>query len=122
MKFVFYLQERWRQHPQVILTTEPKGKLAYCHVPKAASSSWMLAFAELNLVDHDEMISLFKTKSLHDHLLSSRFSEFARSYDDINALNNLEMFKFVFVRHPFERLVSAYHDKFNVTKQQNIMK
>ena len=106
----------------MILTTEPNNKLAYCHVPKVASSSWMLTFAEMNFVDHDTITNLFKKDALHDLLLSSRYSLIAKSYSGINRMNHLNLFKFVFVRHPFERLVSAYHDKFVVKRQSNIMR
>ena len=116
------MQAQWLQHPEVTLTTEPQKELAYCHVPKVASSSWMLTFAEMNRINPDKIDSLFKKKALHDLLLSSTYSVIARSYDDINVLNNLNLFKFVFIRHPFERLVSAYHDQFNVSKQENIMR
>ena len=104
------------------MTTEPNKELAYCHVPKVASSSWMLTFAEMNLVDNETMMREFKKNALHDLLLSSKYSIITKKYDDINNVNNLQLFKFVFIRHPFERLVSAYHDKFNVTKQENIMR
>ena len=39
--------------------------------------------------------------------------------EDISTLSKL--YKFVIVRHPFERLVSAFHDKFIITKQINLM-
>jgi hypothetical protein len=33
---------------RVILVTNPDKTLAYCHVPKAASSAWMLIFSQMN--------------------------------------------------------------------------
>ena len=36
---------------KVTLVTNPDKTLAYCHVPKAASSAWMLIFAHINKLE-----------------------------------------------------------------------
>jgi len=33
---------------KVVLVTDPEQRLAYCHVPKVASSAWMIIFSDLN--------------------------------------------------------------------------
>ena len=40
---------------------------------------------------------------------------------DLATLRRADLFTFVFIRHPFERLVSAYHDKFIVQKNNAFM-
>ena len=37
---------------KVTLVTNPDETLAYCHVPKAASSAWMLIFAHINKLEN----------------------------------------------------------------------
>ena len=44
----FILQDLHSDYTTVTLVTEPSHTLGYCHVPKVASSSWMLAFAKMN--------------------------------------------------------------------------
>ena len=92
--------------------------LAYCHVPKVASSAWMLTFADMNLVPVGTILQKFKSRSLHDHMWAT-FSVKMTKPGDISNLSKL--YKFVIVRHPFERLVSAFHDKFVVIQQVNLM-
>ena len=46
---------------------------------------------------------------MHGAILS-QFSTKLRSEADLGGLE--DTFKFVFIRHPFERLASAYFDKF----------
>ena len=104
--------------PGVTLITEPTKKIAYCHVPKVASTAWMLSFAEMNLIPVSIVKSMNKANSLHEHLYNS-FSEKVDNQSDLTRL--LKFYKITFFRHPFERLVSAFHDKFIVGKQINLM-
>ena len=106
-------QNHWIQYPGATLITEHKDILAYCHVPKVGSSLWMTTFADMNIIPVGETKRMLKSKSLHDHMWST-FSINVTNSEDIATLSNL--YKFVIVRHPFERLVSAFHDKFITTK------
>lgn len=83
---------------------EDKRKhLSYCHVPKAASTFWLAVFGrEVNL---DRLNSIKTNDSssgdFHRIMLTNSTSE-----------PSDKSFKFVFVRHPLSRLVSAYINKF----------
>ena len=103
--------------PRALFVTEPNGVLGYCHVPKVASTAWMTIFAEMNHLPERIITSLLKRLSLHDYMFEKHYLEFPD-----NKLKLSRLFKFSFVRHPFERLVSAFHDKFITMKQLNIMK
>ena len=78
----------------------------------------MLTFASMNLMPQHEIDRKVKSMSLHDHLYD-HFSLKMRKAEDSSILS--PFYKFVFLRHPFERLVSAFHDKFIVVKQLNLM-
>ncbi len=79
------------------LITDANQSLAYCHVPKAASTSWMAAFAKLNKVANYHL--LLEADTLHDQLLTS----FAV---DADRVDHNRTFTFTFLRHPFDRIVS----------------
>ena len=90
-----------RQHPpkragNVTLITNREGTLEYCHVPKAASTLWMKVFA-----------ALFNDGGggdIHERML--------RDHGKVGEGDIAGKVRFLFVRHPFRRLASAYHDKF----------
>ena len=103
-----------------VITTENTNQLAYCHVPKVASSSWMLTFAEMNDLDKNLTETLHKKLALHGMLMTN-FSITIQNAKELEDINRSKLYKFVFIRHPFERLVSAFHDKFEHTKQAEMM-
>ena len=104
------------QVTEALFVTEPKNLLGYCHVPKVASTLWMSNFAGMNMLDQTMIEEKLKAMSLHDYLFSKFSKSYPKNSDDISKL-----FTFVFIRHPFERLVSAFHDKFVTVKQLNLM-
>ena len=103
-----------------VITTEKTHRLAYCHVPKVASSSWMLTFADMNHLNKNETENLHKNLALHGMLMTN-FSVQVITSKEVEDMNKSNLYKFLFIRHPFERLISAYHDKFVHTKQAEMM-
>ena len=97
------------------LLTEPTRVMAYCPVPKAASTTWRTTFANMNSIEDVDI--RHRTQKLYSKKNSFR----AKTFGDLAQLNSLNIVKFMFVRHPFERLASAYNDKFviyrNITRK-----
>ena len=77
----------------------------------------MTSFAEMNFLEEDSIQKYLKSMKLHDHLFQKYSLKFPMESSKLSRL-----YTFVFLRHPFERLASAFHDKFVKRQQVNIMK
>ena len=75
-------------------------------VPKAASTSWLHAFLKLANVP-DDLIPEDNGMGLHAFLRD----KYPLLSKNLNKQFMTKSVKFVVVRHPFERIVSAYLDK-----------
>lgn len=78
------------------LVLDPDLHVAYCHIPKAASTWWLNVFAKrlnINVQDAND--------DLHRLLLRRNNSATAEN----------DSFNFIFVRHPLARIISAYVNK-----------
>jgi len=73
-----------------------KHSLVWCKVPKAGSSTWTYNFLKLAGVDPKSHIH----KALRDHYPRQESNKVMH-----------DTFRFMVVRHPFERILSAYRDK-----------
>ena len=107
-----------RQHhskgaENVTLIVSGDGTLEYCHVPKAASTLWMKAFAALNNDRGDE--------DIHKYMLRNYFKVHERGKEDEDNMA-ISKIRFLFVRHPFHRLASAYHDKFTTHAEPSFVR
>ena len=94
---------------RLFLFTDPPRKMGYCGVPKAASTTWRQAFRAMNSIQKDEINIQGMTKHI---LFSEKYSIQANNNNDLTRLNQTNILKMIIVRHPFERIGSAYHDKF----------
>ena len=82
-----------------------KYSLLYCWINKVASSSWNRIFFELSNMTPPEDLSL----------ASNIFRP--RQNESLQDLAENSTVSFAFVRHPFERLVSVYRDKFELAPE-----
>lgn len=90
------------------LLVDQKHRLLYCYVPKVACTNWKRVFMILiGLANTTDPLKI-PASVAHQKDIITRLSNY--SLTEIN--NILQTFtKFLFVRHPFERLLSAYRNK-----------
>ena len=79
-----------------------KWKFVYCRTPKLANSTVMATLVHADTgfraITRDDMK---RVKSSYSTIGSTK----------LNKIANAEYFKFAVVRHPFERIISAFNDK-----------
>ncbi|XP_071792339.1 carbohydrate sulfotransferase 11-like isoform X1 [Asterias amurensis] len=84
-------------------------KLMYCYIPKVGCTNWKRILLVLKGVYNDTKL-IGQSQS---HTLTSKFIKPLSSYSLEEATERLENYtKFVFVRHPLERILSGFRDKF----------
>ena len=96
-------EERFPWPPEKSLMYQPSWNLLYCWIHKVASSSWSEVFFYLKGKE-------VPPSRLHE--ATQFFSLRSQGVELKTALRNSLVY--TFVRHPFERLVSAYRDKFEL--------
>ena len=84
------------------IMVDEKLKILFCYIPKVSCSQWKTVLMQLNPPEHKS------------HLHDPKNFKFLHVYprDEVERMIRT-YFKFVFVREPFERLLSAYLDKFH---------
>ncbi|XP_035826128.1 carbohydrate sulfotransferase 11 [Aplysia californica] len=93
------------------ILVDDDNKLLYCQIPKVASTTWRRVFLLLSGKMNTTNPLELRSNDVHhkyDEFLTY-LSDFSTS-DIMYRLNHY--FKFVFVREPFERLLSAFRNKF----------
>ena len=108
------------EHPVLIL--DPHNKVLYCNIAKAASTVWKRAMAKItsNLTEFEFLqkskryikVKRNPTHFIHDHRAEFGLQSTIRWTQDTWNSTGKEYYKFLFVRDPFDRLKSTYHDKF----------
>ena len=90
--------DQYNDHPIIV---NDEYKVIFCYIPKVACSQWKRVFLALdNRTDVDDV---------HD---GKHYKFLFNDYSDEDIKVRLQSyFKFLFVREPLERLLSAYNDK-----------
>ena len=103
------------------LIVDDANQLIYCFVPKVASTNWKRVLLALNTSQSNASESPVADSQVVDPLLiKGNESHMARAFTTLSQLTNVSevahrltnYYKFLFVRHPYERLLSAFR-KFN---------
>ena len=98
------------------ILADTNHNLVYSQIPKVASTNWICLLAlmsgkvSLNMSDHASKRSLVMDRNRLSKL-GLHYFQHVPSYDINRYLS--KYYKFVFVRHPFTRLVSAFRNKLN---------
>ena len=83
------------------IIVDEKYKILFCYIPKIACTQWKTVMASLNRTKPKYWIHDARNFRFLDHYPADEANMMLKTY-----------FKIVFVREPFERLLSAYLDKF----------
>jgi len=91
------------------IIVDEEHQLLYCYIPKVACTNWKRVLMVLmGKVNTSDPLSIVADDSHRTHVFR-RLS----NYSSHEVQHRLEHFmKFMFVRHPLERLLSAYRNKF----------
>lgn len=115
-----------RQYTNLVWDTSRTPPVIYCPIYKVASTTWMVYFLRLAHVnDHNTALDKYKWKSKDRKKYMPRFGGgHRRVFQEYKAPKTIkeknEVFRkslrFIVVRHPFARLLSAYRDKIETPK------
>ncbi|XP_042197056.1 carbohydrate sulfotransferase 12-like [Callorhinchus milii] len=84
-----------------------KLKVIYCFVPKVACTQWKRVLFVLN-----NNLGFHEPESINQDFVHNYFTRLQRKVNRDTVLNKLKDYKkFLFVRDPFVRLISAFRDK-----------
>lgn len=101
-------------HEYQHLLYDDSKKIIFCYVPKVGCSKWKYTFLLLN------GIIPFTTKRLPESVLKK-----TKKLSDLSVIERkkrlVEYFKYVFVRNPMERIVSAYRNKIAKTVNTSLI-
>ncbi|XP_068243569.1 carbohydrate sulfotransferase 8-like [Palaemon carinicauda] len=92
------------------LLVDDKHRVIYCFLPKVGCTNWKKVFMILSGISNVTQINDIDNSS--PHLLIGNMQLITSSNEDEPIAHKLANYtKFIVVRHPFERLISAYFDK-----------
>ncbi|XP_046682182.1 carbohydrate sulfotransferase 11 isoform X1 [Homalodisca vitripennis] len=91
------------------ILVDSKHKMLYCYVPKVACTNWKRVFMIMTgMVQTSDILSIPSTVVHQQHYIPSLLNFTDEQIQEMLQTHT----KFIFVRHPFERLLSAYKNKF----------
>lgn len=98
------------------ILVDEKNKLLYCYVPKVACTNWKRVFMILLGTADSQNASSIPAEIVHKKSTFPKLSDY--SIDEVKYF--IENYtKYLFVRHPFERLLSAFRNKLEERSQRS---
>ena len=93
-----------------------KEQIAWCPVPKAASTSWKINMLHLR-ASNEQIEDLVERITIPEDRLTTVGFEFLsmQQWKSYSSVNNANLTLFMIVRHPFHRIVSAFRSIFEET-------
>ncbi|XP_072043330.1 carbohydrate sulfotransferase 10-like isoform X2 [Amphiura filiformis] len=106
----------------LFLWVSDKHKALYCNVPKVASTNWKKVFYILNkgVVPYNQSFISNVISNLHVHTNTTYADWQLMRMSPKDVIHRLKTYtKFIIVRDPFTRTLSAYREKFENEHNQN---
>jgi len=105
--------------PASLTLAEEEG-LAWCRVGKVGTTAWSILFLLLRDVPPHQIAEAVTDLTAHD-LLKQKFpSRPSERMHMVRGEHGVDYFKFMVVRHPFVRIVSAFRDKLEALAEHNV--
>jgi len=105
--------------PASLTLAEEEG-LAWCRVGKAGTTAWSILFLLLRDVPPDQIAKAVTDLTAHDLLKQNFPSRPSERMHMVRGEHGVDYFKFLVVRHPFVRIVSAFRDKLEMLAEHNV--
>jgi len=101
---------------EVIRYSEDRKPFLWCEVPKVGSTSWNILFINAWFPNHKSSASLLKAQSF----ITKRWQR-KKENEDFFIKKSRKTFSFLITRHPFERALSGFRDKFLINEKSSEM-
>ncbi|HYQ71663.1 MAG TPA: sulfotransferase family protein [Gammaproteobacteria bacterium] len=106
----------FQRYPEFTYFYNPRYRFLYAPVPKSACSSLKVIMYRLQLLDQPDLPAFlprdYDGRSFHV-FMDSNYTLSRQSAENADAiLQSPDVFRFTFVRHPLDRIASAYLNKF----------
>ncbi|KAH6941273.1 hypothetical protein HPB50_015462 [Hyalomma asiaticum] len=99
----------YKRYKHLLYAVNPRNNrsVLYCSIPKVANTSLKTLLLSLN----ESHRGKYTDSTMHYYVYSTMGLPFVLYRHDVNVSDLANAFKVMFVRHPFERLVSFFEDK-----------
>lgn len=103
------LQGIYWTYKHLLYAVNPRNNrsVLYCSIPKVANTSLKTLLLSLN----ESHRGMYSDSNMHYYAYTKMGLPYALYRNDVNFTTLANAFKIMFVRHPFERLVSFFEDK-----------
>ena len=106
-----YLAWRNGTNPDIRFVVDERHKILYCELPKVGCTNWKRTMLQLIHPETFGRLPFDQIKGPHGHYGEKGYKYISDWPISDRFKMVKEYYKFVFVRHPLERLLSAYRDK-----------